>query len=61
MDMPGVEIIRNNNGEPVSVQIDLRLHHELWENIYDSYIIESRKDELSEDWETVLRQLGFER
>ena len=60
-EMEGVEFIYDDEGLPAKVVIDLSLHHELWENIYDVWLAERRRDEPRESWEEVkqhLRELG---
>lgn len=61
MDMLGVVIVRDDEGWPIEVRIDLRLHHEMWENFYDGYVAQSRRGEPSEDWEVMKRHLGLRR
>lgn len=59
MEMPGVEFVRNEQGEPVAVRIDLEQHHKLWEDTYDTYAANSRRDEPAESWDDVKRELGL--
>lgn len=58
--IPGVQFLVDDDGKKRSVLIDLDLHGDLWEDIYDSYVARSRKDEPHEDWEEVKRELGLE-
>ena len=38
--MKGIQFLIDENGKPRSVIIDLEVHGELWENIYDELIEE---------------------
>lgn len=59
MDMPGVTFVVDDRGEKVAVQIDLKMHGELWEDVYDNYVADSRRDEPSRPWEEVKEELGL--
>lgn len=43
--MTGIQYVTDEEGRKVAVQIDLRVHAELWEEIEDVLISESRRDE----------------
>ena len=43
--MKGVQFIIDKRGNPTSVILDLAIWHEIWEDIYDGIVLESRKDE----------------
>lgn len=43
--MEGIHYVTDGNNERVAVQIDLKKHADLWEDIQDILIAESRKDE----------------
>jgi hypothetical protein len=45
--MIGIQYVTDQNGERVAVQLDLRLHADLWEEIEDVLVSESRRDEES--------------
>jgi hypothetical protein len=34
--MEGIQFLTNDKGERVAVQIDLRKHADVWEDVYDS-------------------------
>lgn len=59
--MKGVQFVTDTEGRRVAVVLDLQDWGELWEDIYDNMIANSRKDEPSttlEDFEAELRQEG---
>ncbi len=43
--MKGVRFIIDKHGNPPSVILDLAIWHEIWEDIHDGIVLESRKDE----------------
>lgn len=43
--MTGIQYVTDQKGERVAVQLDLRLHAGLWEEIEDVLVSESRRDE----------------
>ena len=45
--MTGIQYLTDQKGEQVAVQLDLRLHADLWEEIEDVLVSESRRDEES--------------
>lgn len=45
--MTGIQYVTDQKGERVAVQLDLRLHADLWEEIEDVLISDSRRDEES--------------
>jgi hypothetical protein len=47
----------DERGRKTAAVIDLRKHEELWEDIYDSLLVESRADEPRESLESVKRRL----
>ena len=55
MNMPGIEFLRDGKGRRKAVLIDLRKHKRLWEDLYDSYLAQSRSDEPRESLATVRR------
>lgn len=55
--MTGIKYVTNQKGERVAVQLDLRLHAGLWEEIEDILISESRRDEESIPLEQVEAKL----
>jgi hypothetical protein len=59
--MTGIHYVTDENGRKVAVQIDLREHAELWEDIEDVLVSESRRNEESvpiEQVEAKLTQRG---
>jgi hypothetical protein len=51
--MKGVKFVVDENGERSAVLIDLKENAELWEDFYDSYVAEERKEEPRESIEEV--------
>ena len=47
----GFQFLYDERGKVKSVLIDLDVYPELWEDIYDTMIIESRKGEPTISWE----------
>lgn len=57
VDMPGVEFLVNDRGEKRAVLIDLKKHRALWEDLYDAYVVHSRRREPRESLAQVKRLL----
>jgi hypothetical protein len=55
--MEGIQFVTNAKGQKVAVQIDLRKHGELWEDVYDSLIARQRAEEPRESLDFVKRRL----
>jgi hypothetical protein len=55
--MKGVQFLADGRGETTGVLLDLRHHRRLWEDIYDTWIAEHRKDEPRVAWKDVKRRL----
>jgi hypothetical protein len=55
--MEGIQYLTNNKGERVAVQIDLKKHGDLWEDVYDSLIARSRVKEPRETLASVKKRL----
>ena len=51
--MEGVNYIVDEKGRKRAVVVDLELHGELWEDVYDAMIAEERKTEDRLSWESV--------
>lgn len=49
--MTGVQFVTDEKGRRVAVQIDLRKHRALWEEVWDGLISESRRSEKSIPYE----------
>jgi hypothetical protein len=57
VEMPGVEFLVNDRGEKRAVLIDLKKHRALWEDLYDAYVVQSRRREPRESLAQVKRLL----
>ena len=55
--MKGIQYIVNEKGDKTSVLIDLKEHGDLWEDIYDTLVAQSRAEEPRESLESVKRRL----
>jgi hypothetical protein len=44
-DMTGIQYVTDEKGRKVAVQIDLKKHRELWEDIEDLLVSRSRRNE----------------
>ena len=55
--MKGIQFIVNEKGDRTSVLIDLKEHGDLWEDIYDTLVAQSRTEEPRESLESVKRRL----
>ena len=47
----------DSRGEKTAAVIDLRRHRKLWEDFYDTVLVESRAEEARESLESVKRRL----
>ena len=61
MAIKGVQYVSDDTGKKTGVLIDLRRHRRLWEDIYDTLVAETRKDEPRADWEQVKKRIRFKR
>jgi len=55
--MQGIQFLTNDKGERVAVQIDLRKHAAVWEDVYDSITARNRSREPRESIESVKERL----
>jgi hypothetical protein len=55
--MEGIQFVMNDSGERVAVQIDLRKHGDLWEDVYDSLTARERAKEPRESLDSVKARL----
>ena len=55
MNMPGIEFLRDRKGRRKAVLIDLKKHKRLWEDLYDAYLVHSRRSERRESLASVKR------
>jgi hypothetical protein len=58
--MKGIHYLMDEANNQVAVQIDLTLYKELWEDFYDSFLVEMRKDEESDDFNDFVNSLTAE-
>jgi hypothetical protein len=49
--MTGIQFVTDEKGRKVAVQIDLRKHRALWEEVWDGLVSESRRSEKSIPYE----------
>jgi hypothetical protein len=56
--LKGIQFLVDENGEKTAVQIDLKKYGEIWEDIYDALIAQSRADEPRETLEEVKKLLS---
>ena len=55
--MEGIQFLTNDKGERVAVQIDLRKHGAVWEDVYDSLTARQRSKEPRESLDYVKERL----
>jgi len=55
--MKGISFVVNEQGEKRAVQLDLKQHGELWEDVYDQLIADQRNEEPRESLEDVRKSL----
>ena len=55
--MDGIYFLEDETGKKRFVQIDLTIHAELWEDLYDAMIVAERKKEESVPFSDVLENL----
>lgn len=55
--MEGIQFLTNEKGERVAVQIDLRKHADIWEDVYDSLTARKRSREPRESLDSVKERL----
>ncbi len=55
--MEGIQFVTDAKGQKVAVQIDLRKHSALWEDVYDTLIARQRTEEPRESLDFVKRRL----
>jgi hypothetical protein len=55
--MEGIQFVTDDKGRRTAVQIDLKKHAELWEDIHDRLIAAEREDEPTESLEAVRKRL----
>ena len=57
--MEGVQFLVNEEGEKISVLIDLNEWGDLWEDFYDIMISRSRQDESEVSWDELKAEIGL--
>ena len=55
--MQGIQFVTDEKGQKVAVQIDLRRHGKLWEDVYDSLTTRQRAQEPRESLQSVKKRL----
>jgi hypothetical protein len=55
MNMPGIEFLVDQKGRKKAVLIDLKKHKGLWEDLYDAYVAQRRRNEPRETFDQVKR------
>ena len=55
--MEGIQFLTNDKGERIAVQIDLRKHGDVWEDVYDSLTARKRSREPRESLDSVEERL----
>ena len=58
--MKGIQFLGDEHGNAKSVLIDLEEWGELWEDIYDGMIIETRRGEPTIPWEALKAEMEAE-
>jgi hypothetical protein len=58
--MKGIQFVIDATGKKKAVLIDLSEWGELWEDIYDVLVSQSRKDEPKVDWEDLKAEMAQE-
>jgi hypothetical protein len=59
--MKGIQFVVDDSGKKKAVLIDLEELGELWEDIYDVLVSESRKHEPKVDWQELKNEIGSTR
>jgi hypothetical protein len=55
--MQGIQFVLNDKGQKIAVQIDLRKHADLWQDVYDSLTARKRANEPRESLASVRKRL----
>ena len=56
----GIQFVVDDAGKKTAVIINLEKWGRLWEDIYDVFVSESRRDEPGVPWETLKVEMGAE-
>lgn len=57
--MSGINFVINERGKKTAIVIDFKEHAQLWEDLYDTFLLRSRKAEPRETFESVKRRLSL--
>jgi len=55
--MEGIHYVTDARGRKKAVQIDLTIHGDLWEDFHDAMIVQARKNEPRESYESIKETL----
>jgi hypothetical protein len=55
--MKGIQYVVDDSGSKTAVLIDLDMHGELWEDVYDAYMAEQRLSEPTEPFDDIVSRL----
>ena len=58
--MKGIQFLVDEQGDPISVVIDLDVHFYLWEDIFDCLMVEATRDEPTIPWEEIKAEMDAE-
>ncbi|MGH9441438.1 MAG: hypothetical protein ACRD16_04125 [Thermoanaerobaculia bacterium] len=61
MTLKGVQFVETPEGQKTGVLIDLRRHRQVWEDLYDTLVAESRRHEPRSSLDLVKKRLGAAR
>ncbi|MFM9969636.1 MAG: hypothetical protein ACKVQK_14700 [Burkholderiales bacterium] len=53
--MPGIEFLTDRHGRKKAVMINLKKHKDLWEDLFDAYLVHQRRNEPRESLAEVRR------
>jgi hypothetical protein len=55
--MSGIDFVIDRRGNKKAVVIDLKKHAQLWEDVYDSFLLKARRSEPRESLDAVKQRL----
>jgi hypothetical protein len=58
--MEGIFYLTDDQNKAVAVQIDLQKYGQWWENVVDTLLVETRKEEESVSWEDAIKTLDLD-
>ncbi len=56
--MPGIEFLTDRHGRKKAVLINLKKHKDLWEDLFDAYLVHQRRNESRESLAEVRRSIA---